>query len=95
MKSSKYKLILKPQFQKDLSNLPTNTREKIKEKLVEFKLKLNDYDLDPRQHNETKFITQEKIWRLRIGNYRAFFDISGHTLYFRTIMHRKKAYKQK
>jgi len=94
MKYSKnnYDFILKPQFQRDISNLPKETRERIKKKLAEFKKQLNEYSLDPRVHNSTKFITSEKIWRLRIGDYRAFFDISEDTLFFRSVIHRKDAY---
>ncbi len=93
MKSSNYQFILKPQFQEDLSNLPKDKRERIKKKLKEFKVQLNHYGLDPRTHNKTKFITQERVWRLRIGDYRAFFDINEQKIYFYTVMHRKKAYK--
>ncbi len=88
-----YRFVLKPQFQKDFSNLPKEIQERVKEKLAGFKKQLNDYNLDPRTHNNTKFISDGNTWRLRIGDYRAFFDISEKVLFFRTIIHRKNAYK--
>ena len=56
-------------------------------------LEVNNYDINPRLHKNTKYITEKRTWRMRIGKYRAFFDIIEGEIRFTTILHRDKAYK--
>jgi len=50
--------------------------------------------IDPRQHGSTRYIPQKRVWRLRIGDYRAFFDVVGDEVKFLTILPREKAYRR-
>lgn len=81
-------------FEERLNSLPDDTQQRIIDKLHEFQQQLNDYGIDPRQHNNTKFIADMHTWRLRIGQYRAFFDIGDQELRFTTVLHRDNAYRQ-
>ncbi len=80
-------------FDKRLNELDPVLRKRILRKLQEFQVQVNDYGIDPRFHNNVKFITEKRTWRLRIGKYRAFFDIIGNEIKFTTILHRDRAYK--
>ena len=72
---------------------PVDVQDRIKDKLEEFKQKVNTYGIDPREHNNTKYIAKDKVWRLRVGDYRVFFDIYDRTISILFVEHRKKAYK--
>lgn len=80
-------------FDERLEELNPDLRGRILRKLKEFQIQVNDYGMDPRLHNSTKFITEKRTWRLRIGKYRAFFDIIEDEIRFTTILHRERAYK--
>ncbi|MFB6089398.1 MAG: type II toxin-antitoxin system RelE/ParE family toxin [Candidatus Aenigmatarchaeota archaeon] len=90
---SSYNLTYTERFKERLEELDNSIKERILEKLEEFGKQINDYGIDPRQHNNTKFIADGRTWRLRIGKYRAFFDISKNEIKFTTVLHRKKAYR--
>lgn len=80
-------------FSERLEELEKDLEKRILKKLKEFRKQVNDYGIDPRQHNNTKFISDKRTWRLRIGKYRAFFDISEDEIKFTTVLHRDKAYR--
>lgn len=80
-------------FDERLEELEPAVQDRIVSKLREFSKQLNDYGLDPRQHNNTKFIADKRTWRLRIGDYRAFFDILEEEIKFTTVLHREEAYE--
>ncbi len=88
-----YRFTRTPKFDDRLSELDPPTQKRILRKLKEFTVQVNKYGIDPRLHNNTKFITEKRTWRLRIGKYRAFFDIQENEIKFTTILHREKAYK--
>lgn len=90
-----YELVLTGRFQQRLEELPSDIQERIEEKLKEFREQLNVYGIDPRHHNSTKFITDMRTWRLRIGDHRAFFDIQKNTLKFTTVLPRSGAYQDR
>jgi len=94
MTYSEYRFEVKDLFIHRLSELPGDIQERVKLKLAEFRMQVNRYRLDPRRHNNTRYIATERVWRLRIGDYRAFFDIDGDLITFLTIFHRKEAYKR-
>ena len=94
MTFSEYRFEVKELFFDRLSGLPPDVRERVKIKLAEFRRQVNTYGIDPRRHNNTKYIAMDRVWRLRIGDYRAFFDIEGDLISFLTIFHRRDAYKR-
>lgn len=90
---SSYEFLYADKFSQRLEQLEAEVRERILKKLAEFKRQVNDYGIDPRQHNSTKFIATDRTWRLRIGSYRAFFDILDGTIKFTTVLSRDQAYR--
>jgi len=88
-----YEIEVKEKFIERLSDLSPEIQKRVKSKLAEFQSQINDYGIDPREHNNTKFIATGRVWRLRIGDYRAFFDIEDNLISFLTILHRSQAYK--
>jgi len=93
MSSSDYKFEVKPRFMEKLEKFSPKTQKRIKDKLKEFKQKVNKYGIDPREHNNTKYIAKEKVWRLRVRDHRVFFDIYDKTISILFVEHRKKAYR--
>lgn len=90
---SSFDFLYTDKFSERLEELDKSTKERVLDKLKEFKKQVNSYDIDPRQHNNTKFIDTDRTWRLRIGKYRAFFDITDGKIKFTTVLHRDKAYR--
>jgi mRNA-degrading endonuclease RelE of RelBE toxin-antitoxin system len=88
-----FKVTITQRFDERLQELEPETRERIVSKLKEFQKQINDYGLDPKHHNSTKFIADKSTWRLRIGDYRAFFDINESEIKFTTVLPRDKAYR--
>ena len=88
-----YRVTRTQRFDERVQSLEAETRERIISKLKEFQNQINDYSLDPKHHNSTKFIADKSTWRLRIGDYRAFFDILEDEIKFTTILPRDKAYR--
>ncbi len=93
MTYSEYSFEVKEKFIDRLEDLPLEIQERIKGKLKEFRMQVKTYGIDPRQHNNTKYIANERVWRLRIGDHRVFFDLYDKTISILTVEHRKKAYK--
>lgn len=88
-----YRVTRTSKFDDRLEELETEDRERVVRKLKEFRKQLADYGVDPKHHNSTKFIAEKSAWRLRIGDYRAFFDILGGEVKFTTILPRDDAYR--
>ncbi len=80
-------------FDERLRELDPAVQKRVLRKLQEFQIQVNDHSIDPRFHRNTKFITEKRTWRLRIGKYRAFFDILKEEIKFTTVLHRDKAYR--
>ncbi len=93
MTSSEYYFEVKPSFIEKLDDFPSEVQNRIKDKLKEFQRKVNTYGIDPREHNNTKYIAKDRVWRLRVGDYRVFFDIYDKTVSILFVEHRKKAYR--
>jgi len=93
MTSSEYYFEVKQKFIEKLEEFSLEVQERIRTRLEEFRRQVNTYGIDPRQHNNTKFIAGDRVWRLRVGEYRIFFDIFDNTVSFLYVEHRKKAYK--
>ncbi len=92
--TSSFELTRTPKFDEAFADLPEETKERVLKKFKEFEKQINEYSVDPRQHGSTKYIAKKRVWRLRIGDYRAFFDILGDEIKFLSILHRKDAYKR-
>jgi len=88
-----YKVTRTVRFDERLQELEQETQNRVVRKLKEFQKQLTDYGLDPKHHNSTKFIADKSTWRLRIGDYRAFFDILEDEIKFTTVLPREQAYK--
>jgi mRNA-degrading endonuclease RelE of RelBE toxin-antitoxin system len=80
-------------FDERLRELDAEAQERIIGKLKEFQKQVRDYGVDPKHHNSTKFIAVKSTWRLRIGDYRAFFDIMEDEIKFTTVLPRDNAYR--
>ena len=48
----------------------------------------------PHQYGEPLRKTLKGYWKLRVGDYRVVFRISGHEIYILGIIHRKKVYEK-
>lgn len=82
-----YKILLLPQVQKDLDNLPHKIFKQIKNKILQL-------SNNPRPFGCLK-LTVEEGYRIRAGNYRLLFRIDNKdkkTLLYR-IKHRKEVYR--
>jgi mRNA-degrading endonuclease RelE of RelBE toxin-antitoxin system len=88
-----YKVTRTERFDDRLGELEREAMERVIGKLKEFQRQVREYGLDPKHHNSTKFIAEKSTWRLRIGSYRAFFDILENEIKFTTILPRDKAYR--
>lgn len=93
MTSSKFYFDVKKEFTDKLDEYPLDVQKRIKKKIDEFRRQVNTYGIDPRQHNNTKYIASDRVWRLRVGDYRVFFDIFDNVVIILFVEHRKVAYK--
>ncbi len=83
-----YKIVFRPQAEKELKKLPVSFQLQIVNKLkyflsfsdpLHFASSLKDHDLGG--------------YRFRIGNYRVIFDMEGETLIILSVGHRREIYK--
>jgi mRNA-degrading endonuclease RelE of RelBE toxin-antitoxin system len=88
-----YEVTRTERFDERLQELEEETQKRIIDKLKEFQKQVNEYGVDPKHHNSTKFIADSSTWRLRIGDYRAFFDILEEEIKFTTVLPRDEAYR--
>jgi mRNA interferase RelE/StbE len=77
---------------KEMKILSTDVQNRIKEKI---KSNLNDNPY-PTGDNDIKRIKGSKFYRLRVGEYRVFFDIDPdeEQVFILSIRHRSKAYRE-
>jgi mRNA interferase RelE/StbE len=80
-----YEIEFKPRAFKDLAALPKSTRRRIVAKIEG----LTD-DLAGDVKRLTNFTPE---YRLRVGDYRALFEIEGNKLIMYRVLHRKDAYR--
>ncbi|MEW6235594.1 MAG: type II toxin-antitoxin system RelE/ParE family toxin [Candidatus Omnitrophota bacterium] len=80
-----YNIQFKPKAVKDLKNLPATNQSRIFEKIEELRINLN---------GDVKRLTNFSVeYRLRVGDYRALFDVVGQTIIIYRIRHRGEAYQ--
>lgn len=88
----KYTLLATKRFRKQLQDIDSATKDRIKEALEELKK-------DPfcsRSNVDIKQLKNmvPKKYRLRVGNYRIFFHVDGEDIKLLKIADRKTAYKR-
>lgn len=71
---------------KDLSNIQKSDAKKILSKIALL-------ERFPHIPNTKKLTNFKPPYRLRVGNYRALFDVEGETLTVYRVKHRKESYK--
>ena len=87
-----YKLLIEERAVEELKSLPPKIQERVKKKIRSV-LKENPF---PRGEGDIKRIQGSKFWRLRIGDYRVFYDVDReeNTVYILSVRHRSKAYRE-
>lgn len=83
----KYEVFLEKKAKKQLENLSENTHDRIKEKLGI----LREGFLP--ELNIKKLEGYKNCYRLRIGDYRALFELEGNRFIVYAVLPRKKAYR--
>ena len=69
---------------KDLDQLNQATKERVYKEL---------YKLRDNQAKFKKLKAHEKAGRLRIGEYRVIFELSGEIIYIKSVKHRREVYR--
>ncbi|MGA1794181.1 MAG: type II toxin-antitoxin system RelE family toxin [Thermoplasmatota archaeon] len=87
-----YQIRIEKRAIKEMKILPNEDQVRIKEKVRSILME-NPY---PTGKNDVKKILGSKFWRLRVGDYRVFFDIDEEEkiVYILSIRHRSKAYRE-
>lgn len=88
--AKKYRLIPSKVFLKDLAKLPSDIRPKVEKALLELKK-------DPHSTPNIKKLTNVDAgaYRLRIGDFRLRYDLTGNDIQLHIIRHRKDVYRKK
>ena len=71
----------------DLPLINKNLRERIKKAIEERLL------VSPEQYGEPLRKTLKTYWKMRVGDYRVVFKITGHEILILGICHRKEVYQ--
>lgn len=80
-----YEIEIKPNAEKDLRAIDKKDAVRILEKLLSLENGLS---------GDIKKLTNfTPEYRLRIGNYRALFEIDGNSIIIYRVLHRKESYK--
>lgn len=83
-----YQLSFSSEAVKDIQKLDTVVKKRLQKKFVEIA-----------ENNDIKKVAKQLVnfdagqYRIRIGNYRIIFDISGTTLFILRVRHRREVYK--
>jgi len=87
-----YSLLATKRFRKQLGDLDTETKNKVKEALAG----LQEDPYNSRTHIDIKQLKNmfPKKFRLRVGNYRIFYHVDGNNIKLLKIADRKTAYKR-
>ena len=80
-----YEIEIKPYAEKDLRSIDKKDAVRILERLLSLENGLS---------GDIKKLTNfTPEYRLRIGNYRALFEIDGNSIIIYRVLHRKESYK--
>jgi mRNA interferase RelE/StbE len=87
-----YRLLIEKRAIEELKSLPPEVQERIKKKIRSV-LKEDPF---PKGKGDIKKIQGSSFWRLRVGDYRVFYDVDRekNTVYILSIRHRSKAYRE-
>ncbi len=87
-----YNLLIEERAVKELKSLPDDIRNRIKNKIKDI---LKEDPL-PEGKGDIKKITGAEYWRLRVGDYRVFYDVDrgDKKVYILSVKHRSNAYKE-
>lgn len=80
-------ILYHPEVEADISRINKKLRSRIK-KAIETRLTIS-----PQQYGEPLRKTLKSYWKLRVGNYRIVFKVSGNDLKIFAIIHRKTIYE--
>ena len=72
----------------DLPNLPKNIQQRILQAIE------NRLAVDPIRYGLRLSQSLKGLWRMRVGDYRIAYEISGKTVRIWAIVHRKNAYEK-
>ncbi len=82
-----YRVEITPRARKELERLDPLLRERVLKSLILL------YTFSPRTPNVKKLEDPLSGYRLRIGEYRALFEVHQHSIMIHRIIHRKDAYR--
>ena len=87
-----YRLRIEKRAIKEIKVLPADVQDRIKEKI---KIVLTEKPT-PSGDNDVKKIKGSNFYRLRVGDYRVFFDVDNEdrVVYILSVRHRSKAYRE-
>ena len=82
-----YRVLIRRSAQKELGNLPAEIRQRIYSALMSLAT-------NPRPHG-CKKLQDREAWRVRIGNYRAVYEIDDHEkiAVVMRVAHRREVYQ--
>ena len=82
-----YEVILPKSVQKELDRLPTEINNRVLERLAAL-------EAHPRP-GDVKKLKGRSAWRIRIGDYRAIYEINGQSrqIIVVTVAHRREVYR--
>ena len=83
-----YQILIKPSATKELQKLPKNEFTKIDNSILAL-------STNPKPAGHVKLSSENKLWRIRKGNYRIIYAIndSEKTITILNIKHRKDVYR--
>jgi mRNA interferase RelE/StbE len=81
----RYEVDLKPEAQKDLSGLSRDVARRITRKIETMR---NDLAGDVK-----RLVHYTPGWRLRVGDWRVLFEVTGNRVVIWQVVHRSKAYE--
>ena len=86
-----YRLLIEEKAVTEINTLNKKDRERIKKKIREILIN----DPLPGGKGDIKKIIDSDFWRLRVGDYRVFYDVEPEDkmVYILSIRHRSKAYR--
>lgn len=82
-----YSLILKPSIEKDLRRLPNSVVERVL-------LRIEELHSDPFPRQAVKLTDADKLYRLRVGDYRRIYEVDTRVrqVIIHYVRHRRDAY---
>lgn len=86
-----YRLLIEERAVEELNDLPGQVQDRVKRKVRE----VLAVDPSPGGRGDIKKVQGSKFFRLRVGDYRVFFDFDSgeETVWILSVRHRSKAYR--